>query len=337
MPSLADSVRFCQSLARRTGKNFYWSFLTLPRQMRQDMCVLYAFMRLTDDIGDQAGLPLFVRRLCLDRWRHLLSVALESKPAFSLPFRDGPPSDDSPAPELTRIENQAAQVFPALAELVSRCNIPDHLLHDVLRGVEWDLDGLYIQTRTDLDQYCYQVAGAVGLCCIHIWGFTGGEARQYAIDCGRAFQMTNILRDLREDADNGRIYLPHEDLDRFRVTRQQLVDGPLDAQLRQLLNHMAVEVKRSYAGALRLLPLLSRPGRRVYAAMLGIYGGLFDEIERRGMDVLAGRIELSCFRKLRAAFLGWIRPEAVMRSLSTRFGSALDPASTPNSCWSAAE
>ena len=210
----------CTRLARRTGRNFYWSFLTLPRPMRRDMGALYAFMRVTDDLGDDPAEPLDRRRAAVAEWRARTAAALVSEPV------------DPGEPH--------AAVLTAFADVARRRGIPAALPGDVIDGVAADLAGppavpgaprVFFETDAGLDAYCYQVAGAVGLCCLHVWGCEGldGAARGPALACGRAFQRTNVLRDLAEDAAAGRCYLPADTLVRFGVEPADFLpaDGPL--------------------------------------------------------------------------------------------------------------
>jgi len=269
---LTDSYRYCTSLARRTGRNFYFTFLTLPRTLFRDMCVLYAFMRITDDLGDSFHISVEDRRNHLAHWRGQLHRAL--------------------AGEMTE-----GKVFPALADVVARHRIPSEYLDEVINGVQTDLTPRTFRTFDDLSGYCYQVAGAVGLCCIHIWGFHDDRARQAAIDCGTAFQLTNILRDLAEDVSVGRVYLPEEDLRRFDYGPDDLRAGLRDERFREMMQFQVDRAHGYYERAVELYDCLSQPGRRVYSAMYHLYGGLLQEIERRNYDVYSGRVRLSTSRK----------------------------------------
>lgn len=275
-PALADSYRYCRSLARHTGRNFYFSFLTLPRGLRRDMCVLYAFMRLTDDIGDDERIPIDDRKQRLKSWRSELRDALAGA------------ATDSPA-------------LPALADVVRRHNIPAEYLEEVVSGVESDLTPVRFETSADLDRYCYQVAGAVGLCCIHIWGFHDDRARDAAIDCGRAFQLTNILRDLKEDAENGRVYLPQDELERFDCSAADFIGSGPNERVASLIQFQVDRARIDYGKAAALDNYLAPPGRSILSAMLRIYGRLLSEIERRRYDVFSQRIEISSTRKLAIA------------------------------------
>jgi phytoene synthase len=270
---LDESYAFCHKLAKRTGRNFYYSFLTLPHEIRRQMCALYAYMRICDDIGDEGTVDAESRRRSLDEWRTEVVAALES--------------GDSRHPAL-----------PALIDVVDRKQVPHHALLAVIDGVAMDLDPKRFATFEELTEYCYHVAGAVGLCCIHVWGFEGDEAPDRAIDCGLAFQLTNILRDIGEDAAVGRVYLPSEDLDRFGVCEEHLATGRVDEPFRRL---MAFEVERAreyYDRAAPLARMIEPAGRPVLTAMRRIYGGLLDEIERRDFDVFSRRVALPRWKKL---------------------------------------
>jgi phytoene synthase len=274
--SVAESYRYSQILARRTARNFYYSFLTLPRDRRPAMCALYAFMRVTDDLGD-SDRPIPEKAADLARWREDLIRACDSGEA------------EHP-------------VLPALADTVRRCQLPLKYLLDVIAGVETDLQPVAIDTLAQLTDYCYHVAGAVGLACIHLWGFHDERALPAAIDCGMAFQLTNILRDLAEDAAHGRVYIPREDLERFGLSVAELATGGYSSETREKFHRlMEFEVARAreyYSRAQALFDYLDPPGKPILATMLRIYGGLLDEIERRRYDVFTRRVELSRLRKL---------------------------------------
>ena len=277
-----DSYAYCKRLSRRRAGNFYFSFLTLPSDRFRDMCALYAFMRICDDLGDDGKMPVGERRGQLQRWRAQLERALDA--------------DEFEHP-----------VFPALAEVVRRHQIPREHLHAVIQGVEADLEPTGFETFDELAGYCYLVAGAVGLCCIHIWGFRGEKALEFAVDCGTAFQLTNILRDLGEDADMGRVYLPREDLERFGYSQADIAARRRDERFERLMRFEVDRAAGFYRKAERLFDLLEPPGRPIYAAMLEIYGRLLAEIERRGYDVYSRRVSLSRPRKL------WIALRATLR------------------------
>jgi phytoene synthase len=272
--TIESSYVHCRQLTRRTAGNFYYSFLVLPRRKRWAMCALYAFARLTDDLGDNS-LPATDRRQDLAGWRRSLDKALVGE--FDAP------------------------IFPALADAVHRYRLPPEHLHAVIDGVEMDLDHQGFETFDELSDYCFKVASAVGLCCIHIWGFSGPEALEPARKCGIAFQLTNILRDLKEDAALGRIYLPREDLRRFGYTADDLRAGQCDERFKQLMRFEIDRADRLYEDGAQLERWLERDGKPVFGAMNGIYRGLLDEIKRLDGDVFHHRVRLSAWRKLRIA------------------------------------
>jgi len=341
--SLAESYAYCKALAKRTAGNFYYSFLTLSRERFRAMCGLYGFMRVCDDLGDATGIDVETKAANLRSWREGLARALDGDPGWIRRRRailDGDPGwmrrrrailDGDPGWMRRRraiLDGDCGghEVFPALRDVVERYAIPAEYLHAVIDGVESDLRPRSFETFDELSRYCYQVAGAVGLCCVHVWGFRDERAIPLAIDCGTAFQLTNILRDLGEDAAMGRVYLPREDLARFGVTAADLaahrrdpfvvtgfsrsrdrlkpVTTNIPARDERFTELMRFEVARArtyYANARELFGCLERPGRPILAAMLGIYGGLLDEIERSGYDVFTRRVSLSRGKKLRIA------------------------------------
>jgi phytoene synthase len=275
----------CRRLTRRTATNFYYSFLVLPRPKRRSMCALYAFLRRTDDLGDSSQ-SAADRREALKRWRAGLDRALRGEFDSAL--------------------------MPALADTVARYAIPPEYLYAVIDGVEMDLEQHAYQTFDELCGYCYKVASVVGLSCIHIWGFEGAGALEPARKCGIAFQLTNILRDLKEDAALGRIYLPQEDLDRFSYTADDLKQGVHDGRFKGLMRFQIARAEQYYAEAAELHRYLSPDGHAVYGAMVGIYRELLEEIKRRDGDVFSQRVSLSSWRKLGIA-ARWLLPPPAWR------------------------
>jgi phytoene synthase len=284
--ALDASYRFCAALSRHEARNFYYSFVLLPPPLRRSMCALYAFMRHTDDLADDPA-PGRDGDAVLDEWRLAVHTALEGR-------------DEGAWPGL-----------PALAATVQRHGIPHHYLDAVIDGVAMDLHPRPFATFEELHGYCYHVASAVGLCCLHIWGYRSGEGRAEALAeaCGVALQLTNILRDVREDAQNGRVYLPQEDLARFGVAPEELTAPRASERVRDLLRFQGRRAYAYYDQARPLAELVSPVGRPVLATIVGIYRTLLDEIARRDYEVLAGRVALPSWRK--AAI--------TVRSLSDRF------------------
>ena len=295
VPSLAESYEACRVLTRRTAHNFRFSFLTLPREQRRAMNALYAFNRITDDLGDDESLPVDERRIKLAAWRESVRAMLAVAPTdAALPLNS----------QLSTFD----RYLPAIADMVARHRVPHEYLFAVIDGVELDLHPVEVATFGELDRYCYHVAGAVGLCCIHVWGFRDDPAvKQLAIDCGLALQLTNILRDLAEDADRGRVYLPREDLDRFGYSVDDLQRRVRDHRFRDLMRFEVTRARTYYARGERLFDHLEPSGQPILRAMLDIYGGLLREIERRDFDVFSQRVSLPKWKKL------WYAGRAVLR------------------------
>ena len=293
--SLDASFGYCQSVARTAGRNFYFSFLALPRTLFRDMCALYAFMRETDDIGDDHETPVEIREQLIEAWRIRLHQALET----DFDAQSGPANVSEPP-----------SVFPAMADVVRRHSIPIEYLEGVIDGVRGDLERRRFESFNELAGYCYQVAGCVGLCCIHIWGFNDDRAIPAAIACGEAFQLTNILRDLREDAVAGRIYVPQDELARFDVSEDQLREGRIDAGFRDLMKFQVSRARERYRSGVELLSYLQPDGRPILTAMLRIYGGLLKRIEQCNYDVFSERVSLSKVRKLGIALGSYLGGKA---------------------------
>ena len=237
--------------------------MLLPGPLRRSMCALYAFLRHTDDLADEPASPAW-KAEAIESWRLELDAALAGR--------------ESHWPGL-----------PALADTVARHGIPVQLLHEVIEGVSMDIEPRRYATFADLALYCRHVASAVGLCCLHIWGYrsNGGKAEELAEACGIALQLTNIIRDVRDDAASGRIYLPLEDLERFGVAPGELTaSGPPGDSLRALLAFEADRALRYYDLALELTPLISSKGRPVFLTIVGTYRGLLEEIVTRDYNVL---------------------------------------------------
>jgi phytoene synthase len=277
---LEHSFRYCRSVARRQARNFYYSFLVLPPVKRDALCAVYAFMRYCDDIADSPGAPA-TKQGYLDAWATALAAAM-------------------------RGDCGSSAILPAFRATVERFNIPPRLFDELIAGAAMDLTERRYATFAELRQYCYRVASVVGLVCIHIFGFEG-NAEPHAEQLGIAFQLTNILRDIPEDASMGRIYLPLEDLATFDYPEADLLAGVVDDRFLRLVKFQAERAREFYTMAEPLLPMLHPSSRPCLAAMIGIYGGILDQIERQGYNVYAHRARLSTWRKLRVAAASWMR------------------------------
>lgn len=278
---LNPSYRYCHSLTRRAAANFYPTFLVLPRCRRRAMEALYAFMRTTDDLADEPG-EIAGKIAALRNWRLGLEAALQGEPTHEL--------------------------HAALVDTVRRYGIPHELLFTVIDGVESDLSPVSFAHFDELRGYCYRVASAVGMACIHIWGFRGTSAPKQAEAAGIAFQLTNILRDLAEDRSAGRVYLPTDEIQRFGcpASNWKADCGSFQA----LMAFQADRARRFYAEGNGLRDHLTAEGRAVFGAMNGTYRGLLDEIVSRQYDVFRERVRLPRTRK---AGLLW-------RAFRTRWG-----------------
>ncbi|MBM3959640.1 MAG: presqualene diphosphate synthase HpnD [SAR202 cluster bacterium] len=278
--ALAVAYERCRAITRAGARNFYYAFLTLPRARRRAIYAAYAFCRLCDDIADEPG-QQGDRGRRLDRVRARLSAAFEGKPE--------------------------GEVFVALADAAARYRIPQRYFADVITGVEMDLSPARYSTFEELKNYCYHVAGAVGLICIQVCEYSDQKATEYAVDLGIAMQLTNILRDVEQDAHAGRIYLPAEDMARFGYTEQDLEAGVVDERLRALVKFEVERARGYFASGQNLLPLLDRRSRACPRVMFDIYQGLLSRIERRNYDVFGKRISLSKPAKLSIVARLWLR------------------------------
>jgi 15-cis-phytoene synthase len=269
--ALDESYAECRNVARRAARNFYYSFWILPPPKRAAMCALYAFFRRTDDLGDDESPP--AERLAkLAAWREAWHRALEG--------------------------DYFDPLLPAVADTVRRYDVPTGYLETAIDGVESDLERTRFATFDELAGYCHQVASVVGLACMHVWGFRReAEAYRAAEHCGIAFQLTNILRDVGEDASRGRIYLPQDELARFNVTEAELSAGQVTERWRDLFRFQVDRAAEQYRRAEALKPYLSSDGLGIYATMFDIYRALLEKIRRRDGDVFSRRVRLSPWHK----------------------------------------
>ena len=264
MANLEASYAFCREIARTRARNFYYSFLLLSREQKNAMCAIYAFMRYCDDISEEQGASLEA----IAQWRRDLDRAL----AGQYP------------------ENA---LWPAFHDTVMRYRIPRNYFHEMIDGVSSDLEPRQIRTFDELYRYCYQVASVVGLVIIHIFGFDSNEAFLLAEKCGIAFQLTNILRDVREDRDNQRIYLPAEDIARFRADLKKCDDS-----FRSLMRFEADRARKYYDESRPLIAMVHRESRASLWALIEIYRRLLAKIERKNYAVLDERISLPALQKI---------------------------------------
>jgi len=282
MGALVNSFAYCERLARAQAANFYHGFRLLPRPQRLGTCALYAFLRVADDIAD-ADAPAKERRVHLQQWREQLAGALRGR--FSHP------------------------IHAALQATMDTYHIPPEYLELALDGVGMDLHVRRYEAFDDLYGYCYRVASVVGLACIHVWGYRGEAAKQYAKAAGIAFQLTNILRDLGDDALRDRVYLPRAELQAFGYTEDELLRGVCNDHFQALMDFQVKRARTYFEEGECLLPFLPAAGRAVFLVMARTYRGLLEAIVRRQYDVFSQRVRLSQSRKL------WF----VLRALPVRF------------------
>lgn len=270
---LDDAYRDCERIARESASSFFWTFRLLAREQRRAMYALYSFSRLTDDLADSEE-PAENRRTRLNGWRAELVVALQGECRSPL--------------------------WRALHDTKVRFAIPDEYLNAIVDGVAMDLVPPRYETFDDLRHYCYHVASAVGLACIHVFGFDDDRAKRLAETCGVAFQLTNILRDLAEDARQGRIYLPREELAEFGCRPEDFCEREMSPQVRELLRFQVARAERLFDEAAPLATLLHPHGRRGFTLMFATYRTLLAEVKRREGDVFRQTIRLGYRGKLRA-------------------------------------
>jgi phytoene synthase len=283
--TIAEAYAVCRTIAQREAKNFYYSFRVLPEQKRNAMCAVYAFMRRADDISDDESLPVAERCEVMSRW---LGAWREAR-------RSGV-SDDP--------------VFVALNDTQKRFAIPDALLEDLVRGTTMDLEPRAqaeneLQTFATFDQlyrYCYLVASVVGLVCIRIFGYTDSRTEKLAEETGVAFQLTNILRDVKEDVERGRIYLPLDLLHEFGVSvdRVKMLAGGavMEVNERAMLRALGSRAEEYYSSADRLLPLIDADSRAALWVLVTIYHRLLLKISQADGDVFSQRISVSTPAKM---------------------------------------
>lgn len=288
-PTLAESYAHCRRLSRRSHSSFWLSFWLLAGEKQRAMEALYAFARHTDDLGDSPLAPA-ERAVALRGWRSALQCALAGG-------------------ELDASGDQAARrLLPAVVDAVARFGIPPQHLHALVDGQEMDLARTSYETFDELSAYCEKVASAVGLACLHVWGFRDPAALEPARRCGLAFQLTNILRDLREDAARGRVYLPQSDLCACGYTVDDLRAGRAGAAFLRLMELEIGRAEDLYAACAQLAPLLQADGRRIFGMMSDTYRRLLRAIARAPAAVLERRVRLTGLEKLRIAARWFLLP-----------------------------
>ena len=275
---------YCQDKAAASGSSFYYSFLFLPPERRQAITALYAFCREVDDVVDECH-DVQLAAIKLTWWREELDRLYAGLPEHP--------------------------VTRALQKVLPRFSLPKELLLEIIDGMEMDLHQSRYPDFKTLSLYCYRVASVVGLLAAEIFGHEDRRTLKYAHDLGLAFQLTNIIRDVGEDARRGRVYLPQDELARFGIVDAELLSAtpPADFpdKFRRLMEFQIERAETYYAEALRQLPERDRKPQRAGLIMAAIYRATLTEIKRDANQVLSQRVSLSPLRKLWLAGLTWIK------------------------------
>lgn len=291
--TIARAYAACRAIAKREAKNFYYAFIALPEPRRNAICAIYAFMRHADDLADDESLPREERRRRLDAWLGAWHA-------------------------VCRRADTTDPVFLAVQDAIARFRIPLSLLDELVAGTAMDLD--YAATNApntyatfnELYRYCYLVASVVGLVCIRIFGYSDPRAEKLAEETGIAFQLTNILRDVAEDAARNRVYLPLQDLAAQSISIESVLHrksgAPPSANERALLAEIAARAERYYDSAKQLLPLIDRESRPALWVLVRIYHRLLIRIRRADYDVFSKRASVPTFQKVEilAAGMMWM-------------------------------
>jgi phytoene synthase len=271
---------YCQAKAAQSGSSFYYSFLFLPPERRRAITALYAFCREVDDVVDECT-DAGVARLKLAWWRGEVAQVYDGHPSHP--------------------------VAVALAAVKDRFSLPQERLQEIIDGMEMDLNHAGYADFESLRLYCHRVASVVGLLSAEIFGFRDARTLDYARDLGLAFQLTNIIRDVGEDARRGRIYLPREEMQRHGVSAGDIVAARETANFRSLMEFQIGRAVEFYRRALETLPALDRRSQRPGLVMAAIYRTLLDEIKADGCRVLTRRTSLTPIRKLWIAWKTWVK------------------------------
>jgi squalene synthase HpnC len=287
--NLAESYEHCHRIAREAQSNFYYAFFLLPKPKRDALAALYAFMRLVDDVSDE-NQGLLAKQRGLAKWRAAFDEAVTGNSQLF----DGTAAMPLPSEPLYG----EAEVLPALVDTMKRYKMPARYLHDLISGAEMDLTVRTYPTFDRLREYCYRVAGTVGLTCTHVFGFRDARALDFAEKLGLAFQLTNIIRDVHEDYQLGRVYLPQEDLHRYGVSPEDFGRNEATLGVRELLRFEAERAWQFYEEGSALLGLIEEDSRGALWLLVHTYSALLGRIESLDFAVFGERIRLSKSEKM---------------------------------------
>ena len=281
----------CREITKREAKNFYYAFITLPKDKRKAIYAAYAFCRHCDDSVDEAA-----------SHDDKLNALAQLQQSIEQTYRGSPPTT----------------AFLALADTADRYDIPEDYFREIILGVESDLVKTRYYDFDELREYCYRVASVVGLVCLQIFQYRNNAAKEYAVDLGLAMQLTNIMRDVREDWGMGRVYLPKDEMDRFGYSEEELGNGVRNDAFVQLLQFQGDRARAYFRSGFRLLPYLSRRSRACPAVLGAIYSRVLDRIEESGYDVLGERrIALSTGEKARITARAWLGSTLSLQGLQS--------------------
>ena len=269
----------CRAITRREAKNFYYAFLTLPAAKRRAIYAAYAFCRYCDDSVDQ-------------------ETSAEAKMTALAELQANL--------EDTYSGSSSSPVFLALGDAAKRYDIPRDYFREIILGVESDLVKDRFQNFDELREYCYRVASVVGLICLQIFGYKNDDAKEYAVDLGLAMQLTNIIRDVREDLEMGRVYLPQDEMARFGYSEEDLRNGVRNQAFRDLMKFQSQRARDYFDRGFKLLPYLSRRSRACPAVLGALYSKVLDRIEASDYDVLESRVSLSKAEKIGITAKTWL-------------------------------
>ena len=276
-------MQHSRAITRKSASNLALAFIMLPRAKRDAMSALYAFCREVDDVADDESVPAEQRRLQLAAWREDIRRAVAGQP-----------------PQF--VVNQEFQ------PIIHRFHLPFTLFDDLIKGCEMDLDTKRYETSEQLELYCYHVASVVGLLSIEIFGYQNAACRDYAIYLGKALQLTNILRDIRTDAERGRIYLPLDELKKFNVTPEEILEHKYSPRYRELAASVAARARNFYQLARRTLPAEDRKSMVAAELMGSVYWELLNKLAAGQFDVFGEEpVRITTGHKLFLVLRSWLR------------------------------
>lgn len=275
-----NPLEYCEDKCRSSGSSFTNSFRFLPKDKREAMTVLYAYCREIDDVVDECS-DAHVARTTLNWWRTEVAAVYEGKPTHP--------------------------VCQALVPVVKQFRLPQEHLQEIIDGMEMDLDQPRYADFKSLQLYCYRVASVVGLLSAEIFGYTDRETLKYAHDLGIAFQLTNIIRDVGEDARRNRIYLPMDEMQQFGVTAADILQARETEAFHKLMAFQIERARRYYRQAFEHLPVADRKAQRAGLIMAEVYQAVLDAVERSGCHVLKERVSLGPLYKIWLAIKAWIK------------------------------